>query len=281
MGWLEKWEGGLYQPVVMVIVLVLCAIPYIMPLGLPIPIGEDARTMYRDIEALPEGSIVLLHGPTGPSSYGDVGYGFEAFFAHLMRSNMRVVIFSPSSVAAPMYTYALNRIKDVMQDKVYGEDYAYYGFIINAETEWSIIANDFKGWQNNDYYGTPITEVPLLNEINDINDFDAIVATFFGTINAEGCVRQVGSVYTNGNIYILAGGAVYPYAKAYSPEPFKSVLFSLRGSAEYEYLLRRPRRAIVSMDSQSIMLTLFAVLGITGNILGYTLKQRKIKGGLN
>jgi len=279
MGFLEKWEDMYYAPTIIILMFLFLGAPYIKPLGLPVPVGQGTITMFRDIDALEPGSNVLLIGPPSASFYGEVGYGFEAFLSHLMRKDLNAFILPLGSAGSAMYPYALDRIKKEMVNKEYGKDYVNMGFIISVETEMAILAENFREWTEKDFYGTPINDIPMLNGINDINDFDAIIGCYTGTIQMEATVRQLGPSFMKGTIYIVTSGNLGPFTKAYVPIPFKAALISLRGAAEYEYLLKRPSRALISMDAQSMMMLLFVLLAIGGNISGYILHSRAQKRG--
>lgn len=274
MGWIKKWEEGLYRPAIIIILMMLIALPYINPIGLPLPIGDAARTVYEGVEALEPGSIVWLFGPVTAGHYSEVGYTFEVMLKQIMDNDLKVVIVSNGADTTPMYFFALDQIENHLTGKTYGEDWCYLGWMANPEAELSLQASDFRQYAKKDFFGTSIDDIPMLDGINNINDFDLVMSAAGATNSVEAFIRQICPKFDNGQIYIAVLGNVAPFAQAYVPDPISAVLISMRSTAEYEYLTSNPSRAIISMDAQSLMLLFFVSIALGGNVVGYLAKRQ-------
>jgi hypothetical protein len=278
MSFLERFERELYAPVIMSVLLILLCIIFVFPPGLPLPISEQVKGVYEDMNALPPNSYIMMYGPTSPGHYPETGYMFEAIFRYAMMNDHKVLIFSGGADTTPTYRLAIENTKRDLVDKVYGEDWVYMGFTLAVEAECVIIAEKgIRAWKTLDYFDNPIDSLPMMEGIDEINDFQQIWTFPSSPQTTEAFVRQFGTRYTEGTMYAGAEGILAASTKSFSPDPFKYVLVSQRSTAELEYIIGRPGITIASMDAMSVLLLSFIIVAILGNIIGRIVKS---EGGM-
>ena len=107
------WErlDNLDRRILYWILILLIAIPYLNPLGIPVPITNPTRQFYNTLEDLEPGSALLIDCTSGPSAYGEIGAGVAAFMDYLSRvypsenngQRLKVIIVSSSDQGPLMY----------------------------------------------------------------------------------------------------------------------------------------------------------------------------------
>jgi hypothetical protein len=274
MSFLERFENELYAPIIMTVIIAVLCIIFLFPPGLPLPISESVRGAYEDIEALPAGSAIFLFGPTTPGHYPETGYMFEAVFRQAMMKDLKVYIMSSGADSTPMYFYAMENVASDLVGKEYGVDWVYMGFTQAIEAEVTIVAEQgIRAWKNKDFFDNPADSLPILQDIDKINDFAQIWVYTSSAQTTESFVRQIGTRYTAGTMYCGSEGVLAASSKAFSPDPFKYVLVSQRSTAELEFLIGRPGVTIASMDAMSILLLSFILSAVLGNVIGRVVKS--------
>ncbi|MCS6896672.1 MAG: hypothetical protein NZM29_01755, partial [Nitrospira sp.] len=77
---------------VIFLIIGLCTlVPLLYPVGLPIKISPEVRGVYDYVEAMPEGSVLLLSLDFDPSSKPELYPQAVALLRHAFRKNLRVI----------------------------------------------------------------------------------------------------------------------------------------------------------------------------------------------
>lgn len=261
--------------IVWLVLLVVGSIPFIIYLGLPIPVSKPTQELYNVIETIPEGSTILFHTFSIPSSYMDQGYGLQAMLIHIFRRPIKFAVVGYGVDYKVMFERALANIGGSPPDKVYGVDYVVLGMYARGEPGLAALAEDM--WVvRTDFYGTPLEEIPLMENFHHITDWDMIIDCSDGGTQFYRVMRIWAGAH-NVQIYMVLSGATLPMVTAYYPDMIPGYLGGARGSAEYENLVMAPGRATVSMDSVSMIHIVILFFIILGNIGEYG--KRIIKGG--
>lgn len=129
-----------------------------------------------------------------------------------------------------------------------------------------------------DYFGTPIEDIPLIQEIGVPSNF-ALVAylTTSGGI-AEGWVYQAYSAYALpllGGFLSMMTPSLKPY---YDTRQLLGILDGLKGAADMEFLVGVPGDAIRSSDILSFTQTMVLIFIIIGNISYFGAKMTRREG---
>jgi len=247
---MSVWEKLTAVPreVVMTLVVLAMIIPAIRPLGLPILTG----------------------------GYPSLGPGNIAAFHQMFEKNLKLVIMATALEGTMMYPLIMEEVKpEENYGAVYGEDYVFLGYIAGEQTAMAGVLGDLKSLVSTDYQGTPISQLPLLENINGADDF-ALVAylTTAGGV-AEGWVYQAYSQYNKpllGGCLSMMTTSIKPY---YDSGQLLGLMDGIKGAADLEFLTGHPGDAIVSSDILSFTQTLVLVFIAIGNISFWMTRKTK------
>ncbi len=258
------------------LLIVSLFIPLIKPLGLPLGISQEVRTVYDTIEALPEGSIVIVSPSYSPGTDAEMWPQHAGIIQHLIRKKCKVVQVSLVLEAVMFATMAREQYLDRL-GYVYGTDHVIMPFKAGSDVAIASMGRDFKALFTEDYLGTPAGDIPLMNQITGIQDI-ALIVDFMPGNTLVDYIKQIGGTY---NIPITGGvtGVCIPTMMPYVMSgQCRGLLGGMRGAAEYELLINSPGKAIGGMDAQSLshLLVIFAIA--LGN-LGYLMTRGRAKGG--
>jgi hypothetical protein len=137
----------------------------------------------------------------------------------------------------------------------YGVDYVHMGFVTGEEAMVSLIAQDFQSLTTADHYGTPISELPIVEGIRDIRDYALMGFTI--STSGEMYVRQWWQYAQDLGVdppiinNVQAGGVQInmPFVRA---GQIDGMINGLRGGAELERLANRLAAGTVSIDAFSL-----------------------------
>lgn len=279
MNLLERLEN-LDNRILYWILIVVIVIPYLNPLGIPVPVTQTTRKFYNTLDELPPGSTLLLDITSGPSAYGEIGAGCAAFMEFITDiyprehngGKLKVVIVSSTEQGPIMYDAYAKPFFDE-NGWEYGEDYVYFGFIAGLETFVARLAEDIPGLLPSDHLGNSVTDIQVMKDIQDYNNIDAVVLWDSGSA-VNWFVKQwspkgvpVGGIFVAVGIPLLEtfvkSGDLYGF------------IGSARGSAELEYIIGKPGEAVATTDTLSLSHLWVIFLIILGNVGMYARKASR------
>ena len=258
--------------IIYLVISLAVIIPSLIPMKLPIYVSPPVQSVYEYIEALPEGSVVMVGFNFSPSTMPELYPMCLAVLRHCYSKKLKVIGMTLNSRAAII---ADNAMKQVAEEFDYKElkDYTYLGYKPNAELIILGIGEDISGPFPTDYLNRPISQIPMMKDIKNYNDIDLVMD--FGSANTpERWVAYAGSRYHQtiaaGCTGVMVSG-LYPYLKA---GQLIGLIGGLKGAAEYEKLVEKPGKATLGMNAQSIAHIAIILLVIFGNVV-YLLSRRK------
>lgn len=244
-----------------VIIVIAVSWPILSPIGLPVAIEKWTQDAYDTIEALPEGSKVLISSTNAGSNWPDLGIPEVALTRHLLKKGLKVVFFSYSTEAG-----VLTDTRILPEANQYGakngEDYVVFDFLAGGETAQAAFAADIRSVLTNDYYGVPIDDIPLMKDINSATDFDLVIGIGY----AEELIRQFQSPYNVPSItgtWGMMGPHYFPYLES---GQLQGMVMGMRGGAEYELLVGFVGEGLQGADALSMTHIAVAIFAIIGNI---------------
>ncbi len=253
--------------------LVLSFLPVLMPMGLPVPIGPATTGSYEALDALNPGDIICMTFDYAGGSAAELYPQNVVILKHALKKDLRVVVVAFSVGGPEMGEMALEE-SGYKTAKAKGVDYVNLGFISGFETAMSSYAKDVHAIVSTDFFGTPLSQIPLMNEVRDIESFkylafttstsqDHYIRQFTGkSTKIVGCIQSL--YFSVMQVYMGTGQLV-------------GFLNGLRGSAEYEILTNELGVGAITMDQASITHLYGVGLLIIGNI-AFFLKGRKSGG---
>jgi hypothetical protein len=242
-----------------------------VPLGLPIPIESATRGSYEALEALSDGDIICITFDYAGGSAAELYPQNLAIMRHALTKNLRVVAVE-FAIGGPEMAEMCFREAGYEDNKQYGVDYVNLGYIAGFETAMSAFASDPNGVKETDFYGTPISTISLMDDVQSFDDFKYIA--FTTSTSQDHYIRQFTGYSTKvvGCIQSLYFSVMKVYMGAGQIEGFVN---GLRGSAEYELLINQFGVGVLTMDQVSATHIYAIVLLVIGNI-AFQMRRREV-----
>ncbi len=258
--------------IIFVLIFVAVAIPLIKPMGLPIGVSPPVQSLYDAVDALPPGTIVMLGGDYSPDSMPELQPMTIAFLRHAFKKDLRVVITCLWPASPPLIEAALTPLVEEF-GKEYGVDYVNLGYMTGGPVTILGMGNSITGTFPRDYYGTPVGEIPLMDEVSNLSDVALVMEVSAGTPGTREWVQQAVSrfdVRLGSGTTAVGAPNFYPYV---SSGQLIGLLGGLKGAAEYETLVGAPADATKGMDAQSIVHALIVFFILFGNVVYFVSKR--------
>lgn len=254
------------------------AAPLFFKLGLAPKTTPPVKAFYDYIEALPPESRVLCSFDYDPGSKAELDPMCIAVLQHLLERGHRPVIVTLWSTAPALIERNVNMICRDKYGKQYGTDYVYLGLKEGREAVMVAMGKSIRSTFPVDFYGTPVGQIPLMNGVENYEQFQALINVSAGY---PGTKEYVQYVTTRFAIPLLSGASavsVPEYSAYYQSGQLKGLLTGITGAAEYEALLEKPGLALTAMDGQTMGHFVIIAFIIFGNIVYFFLRREKARG---
>ena len=280
--------GSLDRRIIFLIVGLSVLIPLLKPewIDLPIRPRPESQTVFDELNKLNEGDKVLLSFEYGPSTKPEIHPMSIAILKHLYAKNIQVYGFALWPDGNFMSTEVFSEVSDDFGKK-YGIDYVNLGYKPGNEAVVKGIAADIRALYTVDLKGTPISDIPMMNDVINIEDFDFVFSLSAGY---PGSTEWVQYACDPKNIPLSTGCTsiqvtdILPYVENCQ---IRGILAGMPGAAEYESLVEaelqkmdiavKPGKASSMMAAQSIAHVVIVLFIIFGNITYYITRKKKGK----
>lgn len=264
---------GLDRRIIASIALALLVYPLLFPIGLPLAINNYTRITYDVIDDLPEGSVVVFESSFDTGYYGSIGPALTATLQHAMLKHHKIVVYALHIEGPIVFWTAFNDIpKSVRDTYEYGEDYVFLGFMTGGETAQIKAAEDLRNLYSYDYYGTPLDDIPMLENVNSAEDYDVVISAYRGGEYGGHTMRIWGETFPEIPLILLNQGVTVP-VNLFDSGLINGYVRGTRGAGEYEMLLRRPAAGVSMLDAMSLFFSWLMIAVVIGNIGFYIRKQ--------
>ncbi len=246
--------------------------PLIQPMRLPIGVSPPVQTLYDAVEAIPPGSIVMLGADYSPDTMPELQPMVDTFIRHAFERDLRIVVACLWPASPPLVERAMGPLAEEY-GKEYGTDYVNLGYMAGGIVTLLGMGASIPNTYPSDYGGTPVGEIPLMQEVQNFDDIAFVMEVSAGTPGTREWVQQVQGRYrvTLGSGTTAVGAPnFYPYVQS---GQLTGLLGGLKGAAEYETLIGHPGDATKGMDAQSIVHALVVAFILLGNVV-YLLSLR-------
>jgi len=162
-----------------------------------------------------------------------------AFVRHCAEKQVKMYFMALWPVGPQMIDDAIARvIHSDFPHLVYGVDYVNLGFKPGNEGVIKVIVTDMRELYTTDDIGTSVDDIPMMEDIESVQDFDLVINISAGYAGTKEWV-QYGSTPYPDNIKIVAGctGVQAPLLYPYIPNQLPGLLGAIKGAAEYEKLV--------------------------------------------
>ena len=235
-----------------IITILVIAIPYIIPIAIPLKINEPTRDSFNTMEGIQDGSVILLTVETGTSSLAEMESGIKSIARYLSSRNFKLVIMSSVTEEGPIITQEF--IEPILQKNNYkaGVDYVHLGYVPGKGIAYQTIAEDIRSVVSQDFNGESLDNLPLMADINSAEDFEMYSVSYFGTPFGTPIVGVASA-----SCYILR------YAD-YKGDLIQGIVGGLVGFAEFETIIEKPGLGLAGLGALTcshLLLIFFIVLG--------------------
>jgi len=223
------------------VMLIACLIPTFFTLGIPIPPGYLSTDYFNSVESIPTGGIVVI----GANIYDIGGYHghrdlWGTQFYHWVRKGLKIICVVLDTTSQIAFIDVFRRYgleKGYGGTYEYGKDFMITPFIPGEETAMARFAADIWGTcAGRDWYGTSLTELPLMANIRSFADVHLTTFKAYSGTHIEMAIRQWSSANFP-NVKLVATHAFEDLAYAYGTRVMGTIS-GTRGNAEYAYMVR-------------------------------------------
>jgi hypothetical protein len=270
-GWHSRL-AGIDRRWIFLVMFVIVLVPLLKPVRLPLSIGSPATRFYEAIESISAGSIVVMPFDYDPAFTAEVHPMGVAVMRRLFEKNVRVISLTMQPAGPPLADRAFAEVAPPLGKK-YGVDFVNLGYKSGNEVVVLAIGTSFKATFPNDSHGTPVSQLPLMHDIDRLGEAKMLIE-IAATSAAPIWVQQAQGRY---HLAMVAGvtGVMAPEFFPYLQSgQVKGLLGGMAGAAEYETLVKHTGTATKGMDAQSLAHLLIIVLILLGNALFYLGKRR-------
>jgi len=258
--------------IIFTLIFVAVVWPLLQPMSLPISVSPPVQTLYDAVEAIPPGSIVMLGADYSPDTMPELQPMVDTFIRHAFERDLRIVVACLWPASPPLVEAAIGPLAEEY-GKEYGTDYVNLGYMAGGIVTLLGMGASIPNTYPSDYGGTPVGEIPLMQEVENFDDIAFVMEISAGTPGTREWVQQVQGRYRvalGSGTTAVGAPNFYPYVQS---GQLTGLLGGLKGAAEYETLIGHPGDATKGMDAQSVVHALVVAFILLGNVV-YLLSLR-------
>lgn len=265
-------------------------VPLLVPCNLPVRPSPMVKAAYYAVEELEEGDRVLLSLDLDPASTPELEPFYRAVMLQLKRKGVKVVIVTTWYAAPPLVSRWIRDSVEVpiikrgdnnyqgAPDRAYvaNEDYVWLGFKEGREATINGMASDLRGtYDHRAADGTPLEDIPLMEGIETVADFDLVVMVSAGFPGIKEYVQQVqarGDVRMMGACTAVSTTDYTPY---YNAGQLVGLVGGMAKAAEYEVLVGKAGTAADGTDVLNVGHLVVIVAIVFGNFIYFVGGRRR------
>lgn len=264
--------GKLSDRTLYIIILLSILIPVVYPLGLPMAISPMTQHAYDVINALPNGSVVVLQNSDPANYWPQIRPQWVALLHLLFSKDIKIIAYSLYPDASTVNIKIFSTGIAEQYGKKYGEDYVLFGYLPGEETAINAFATNIRKVYSADIYGTPIDNIPLMKNVHDYNDISMVFIELQSVTDWHFNVRQWYGNFKRTLICMSITSEMLGYLGA--GKQVEAAIDSLRGGTELEMILHKPGEGVTLIDSRNLGAATTVTLIILGNV-GYYFSRKK------
>lgn len=211
-------------------------IPMFVPFNLPVPIREEVRNLHTRVEEVPAGGLVLISADYDPTSRPELDPYFRATLHQLFRNDVRVVVSTLWATASGLVEPTVREIA-AEYGKERGEDWAFLGFIEGKELAIKAMGSNMRQAFPVDFYGTRLDDIPIMEGIQQVQDFEMVLSVSAGFPGTREWVLQVQGQYDLLMASATTAVSTPDYMPYYNSGQIFGLVGGMPGAAQYEQLV--------------------------------------------
>jgi len=270
------WLANIDRRIIFVLIAAAVIIPLLAPIGLPVTVTPQSKSIYDEVEALPPGSNIIVSFDYDPAAAPEVHPMALSFLRHCFERKHKVIIMALWPQGAQMAVRALAEVGGEF-DLEYGRDYVNLGYKPGGDIVIKSMGSSILEVFPRDMAGRAPAGLPLMAKVKNLNDIALVMDLSAGDPGIPAWVRVGNALYHRK----IAGGSTAVSAPQFFPYlqtgQLIGLLGGLKGAAEYETLVKYPGAATSRMDSQSVAHLVIIAFIIFANV-AYFISRRYQEG---
>lgn len=265
-------------------------LPLLFPVRMEFSVSPMVEAVHEEVEALPEGAAVMFSVDYDPAAQPELEPFARAVVRHLLTRRARIVFLTLWDKAPPI---VLAIIRDVIEgeyvegrgffegqphpDYRYGEQFVFLGFKEGKQIVINGMGQNFRQMWPTDYRGTAVSQLPVMEGIGTLRDFDLVVNAGSGSPGPREYVQQV--VARHDLRFAAATTAVsVTDLTPYYPNQIFGLVGGMRGSAEYEQLMGYAGPGVAGLNVLTFGQLLVILAIVFGNLIYFVSRRRGLGG---
>ena len=289
--------GNVDRKIIFLLIGLSVLIPLLKPdwIKLPVKTTNNTQIVFDEINKLEENDRILLSFEYGASTKPEIHPMAIALLNHLFSKGIKVYIVSLWPEGVIMAKDVLIQVRDSgLFNIVDGVDYVMFDYKVGAEIVIKNIASDFRGIYMQDINRVSINDIPMMEGIYSVEDFNFVFDFSAGVPGNAEWVQYAcdpkNVPLSSGCTSIMVTDAI-PYVES---GQLRGILAGMPGAAEYEnlvysfmtneiktdtFILDKNKisrgKATSRMSAQSLAHLVIVLLIILGNLSYYYSNKRK------
>ena len=257
---------------IFLIVGILVLIPLLWPLPLPLTVSPRVQGFHDAIEAVPNGSTVLMSCDWDPGGKPEMQPMTRTALRHLFSKNCKVVVTVLWNGGPGIVDETLRGTADSL-GKVYGVDWINLGYKAGNEAVMVLMGQSIANTFPSDIRGGVTADYPIMKNVRNYSSFPLLVSISSGYPGTKEYVQQVQGRF---HIKMIAGVTAvsapeyYPYLQS---GQLLGLLGGMAGAAEYEKTRGESGKATSGMVPQSFAHLFVAFCIFAGNAVQWMKKR--------
>ena len=275
---------------VFLFLIIVCIVAYYADFEVPILVEPEVESIYNFVDTLKPDDIVLIAIDYDPNNLAELHPMAYTIIEQCWRHDLRVIITSLSQNGPGMADQLLRDVSDSMliektyNGKVYpgkeivnGVDYAFLGYKPYFALVILGMGQDFRLPFPNDYYGTPLDSLPMMQGVLNYDNIKCVIDLSGGNITDYWI-----SYGQNRFNFPLALGLTGVMTAQYYPFLGSGQVFGimggLLGAAQYEELADNAGLAKDGMRVQLYAHLVIILFILIGNIGFFATRRKQMVG---
>ena len=238
--------------------------PLIFPLPLPLTVSPRVKGFSDAIDAVPEGSTVLLACDWDPGGKPEMQPMTRTALRHLFSRKCKVVVTCLWNGGPGIVDETCRGVADEMGKK-YGVDWIDLGYKAGNEAVMVLMGKSIVNTFTEDIHGLKSTDFPIMQGVKNYSSFPLLVSISSGYPGTKEYMQQVQGRF---HIKVVAGVTAvsapefYPYLQSHQ---LLGLLGGMAGAAESEKARGESGDATRGMVPQSMVHVFIAICILAGN----------------
>lgn len=259
---------------IFIVMGMLVFVPLLVPVGLPITPTRPAIQFNDAINAVPDGSTVLMSCDYDPASTPELDPMTRTALRQLWGKRCKVVVTVLWNGGSVVVDQTIEAVAQEFRARgvpmVDGENYVNLGYKSGNEAVMVLMGQGIASAFPVDQHGRSTRTLPIMRDVTNYSSFPLLVNISAGYPGTKEWVQQVNSRF---HLPMVSGCTAvstpefFPYLQS---GQLRGLLGGMAGAAEYEVLRHEKGSATRGMDAQSMAHVFIALCILLGNVVHRT-----------